>query len=1597
MKNKILIILLGIIFVAVPLVNAQQVVNFVTYGADGNPREGDNDFKQVFFIQVNENRDEPIVVELFDANCGGNIDKVFKHKYDSKFKFSLYGGSKVYTAETTIDGIPSSSNMYKGKLLKQLIVTNEADYENNWTFFASINKREGELVNGFYYFKVIVEGLSGDDANIFNIRAVSKNKEEIRIINFAPTIHLNPRMAAIRLRFNSGENSKIKIENFDVDRAKISFLTPYRDGIKLSSSGNGNWKSNFINLLKFEKNEICAIQFGPGKKYSNDAIFQVTGEDGKLIPIQLPIMTLLEDSKPVINKVVKNVDCRTIIIDASKSFDVNDKSISAKWLLPDGTIKEKINEHITFDDAGKYSITLAVKSDSRSVRSGTYKKFNVVINQTPTASAGDNKVCSPGEKVFFNGGKSYDPDGFIKKYNWNYGDGTTGKGKKTVHKYTSPGLYKVILEVIDNSNGICDGSRDSLNVIVNNRPIAVAGDNLNASIDEIITFDASQSSDPDGKLISYNWNFGDGGREDKSKAYHTFKYPGKYKVKLIVVDNSTVKNNYATDELIVVVNEKPIAKAGGDCEIATNEKMVFDASKSRDKDGEIVEYLWSCKGEFTENKKVFSHYFKLPGKYKVKLKVKDNSGTKSDFAEDEMIVTVNAKPIAIAGDDVYQTNSVVLFDASNSTDPDGKIDKYSWSFGDGSSSELKKVKHFYKNAGKYKVILRVQDNSKATNNSSTTEKNIIINAKPIADAGADLVIAPDENFYLTAKNSMDIDGRIDSTVWSLDDKIISRSRDFNYSISKPGCYNVQLKVTDNSEHPSAIDYDNLKIIVNESPKIICDEYYEISVGKSINFDATKSFDFDGKIISYKWILDGNIISRKEKFNCKFPNAGIQKILLKVTDNSKVANSTSEKTIEVFVNNSPIIKTNTYINSCSNTVVFSAHGSYDNDGDIVSYSWDFGDSTTAHGIEARHTYSFAGSYPVTLKANDGHNLSNSISTKQIIVKINSVPIANAGVDEIICTGDIIMLDASASYDADGDLLKYEWDFGDSTTASGITVNKNYNLPGLYEVKLKVTDNSGLECNYSYDTKILQVVESPVAFAGEDIIACSGEEVFFNAFRSTDSDGIVNSFAWDFGDGTTGGGEKTSHVYKEVGVYNVHLTITGELTGECDNTDTDELVVIIEEAPLARFESVDSVALNTSINFNALSSDGRGNNITNYKWSFGDGTSATGTAAQHKYSQAGTYIVELTIETDSKAGCSTSTNKKSIYVNDKPIAIAVSNKSANVNELLLFDATKSYDPNGKITNYKWDFGDGTTKEGINVFHSFTKRGKYKVSLTVKDDTNLSNNSDTFEYTIEINSPPSGKIVIPEYGYVGKPISIKGNSVSDRDGSIKSIVWSIGEFVDSSSQNISHVFTSAGKYDILCRVTDDKNSVTEITKTIKIYSIPKLSVIAEQTVCINRATTFKSTYSSDNSEVKLKTQWELPNRKIISGNKLKTTFSTAGNNKIKVSLMDNNTILVEKEVELYVNQKPVAKIISKDVAFIGGANDNILFDASESYDPDGSLLTYLWDMGDGNKMEGAKFFYSYQKSGKYKVSLTVSDNKACSCSESKTTKIITVKNRK
>ncbi len=235
--------------------------------------------------------------------------------------------------------------------------------------------------------------------------------------------------------------------------------------------------------------------------------------------------------------------------------------------------------------------------------------------------------------------------------------------------------------------------------------------------------------------------------------------------------------------------------------------------------------------------------------------------------------------------------------------------------------------------------------------------------------------------------------------------------------------------------------------------------------------------------------------------------------------------------------------------------------------------------------------------------------------------------------------VVTFDASSSFDPDGEIVSYIWDFGDGTTGGGVVVEHIYPVPGEYTVRLTVRDDKGAEDSAEGMVEALEPPEEaipPVArFTYSPPTPKVGESVTFDASSSSD-DGEIVEYRWNFGDGTFGRGKIVSHVYYQVGTYTVRLTVYDDegLAGQA----TQAIVVSAapNQPPVARFTySPENPTAGLPITFDASSSADPDGTIVSYAWDFGNGQQGSGAVVRHTYYQPGRYTVRLAV-TDDRGG-------------------------------------------------------------------------------------------------------------------------------------------------------------------------------------------------------------------------------------------------------------------------------------------------------------------------------------------------------------------------
>ncbi|MFK7903035.1 MAG: PKD domain-containing protein [Nitratireductor sp.] len=1314
------------------------------------------------------------------------------------------------------------------------------------------------------------------------------------------------------------------------------------------------------------------------------------------------------DRKAYVNEIVT--------FDAQGSRDTDGSLLAYIWDLGDGNKASGFNVRHSYKAPGTYKVTLLVRDDSGRSNQESETSFMIDVahapNSAPTLALPKSFNLVQGEQFVFDASSAKDIDGNIVGYEWHFGNGITSDKAIVAHAYDKVGAYSAKLVLTDNSGFESGISTIPFTVYVTQKPniapTANAGENITTKAGDVVEFDGSGSFDKDGNIIRYEWDFGNGSIGEGEKILFSYFERGEYNVKLKVTDGSKQANDNASDEIVVRVldkdNESPVARVQPNRGAAIDEPVPFSGQSSGDEDGNIIKYSWDFGDGNAAIGRDVVHQYAKSGRYVARLTIQDDSGLESGSGTVTREIVVNEPPVANAGSDQHVTASVVYFDASNSVDADGDIIRYSWDFGDGKTGKGQKVQHTYREPGKYVVKLEIEDSSGTIRNLAQDELNLTVNALPIADAGFDVEVAPLEEVIFDGTRSEDSDGSIAQYLWDFKDGSNGVGETVSHAFEKPGTYFVELKVLDNTGHANAFDVSSVRVVVNEKPTAIAGPNIAVAPGEVFTLDGQDSFDVNGEISSWRWDFSSELeTSEQAVFEGSFETPGIYTAILTVNDDSVAKNNTSQDSLQIFVNHAPIAEAGKDIFSEKLQIVLDAGASVDADNDGLSYRWKLGDGNVKYGSKVTHTYADGGVYPVILTVDDGRGLANSKSVDSMTLTINRSPIAVAGQNQDVCVGDTVVFDGSGSSDPDNDLIRFEWDFGNGESDTIINPTRVFNTPGVKHVKLKVEDESDLPNNTHNDALIIAVKDAPQANAGKDILACANTAVQFDGTKSTDIDGVVNRFNWEFGDNTSGGGDRPKHSYSVAGTYRARLTIVGDTDGQCSPTSTDEVSVKIVNAPRAVIKANSSAALGEWVEFDASLSYADGAELKTYAWDMGDGNGLMGAKIRHKFDKPGTYRVKLNVVAPDLADqCETNESVHVIKVNEAPEAVISTNNEVVAGRALKLNAGVSFDKDGGIVSYDWDFGDGNTAKGIEVSHIWREAGKYEVKMSVKDDSGVSN--DTSETVFNLNVLPAlvPQIEAQQAACVGAAHSFKLLNV-DQDVDLSSLKWNFGDGASAAGAAngaaTQHSYARSGTYTV--SVSGSVEMAGEMVPLLAskevIVNAPPVPRLARFVAsCPALSVEFDGGRSFDKDGEIINFDWNFGDGNKANGSKVSHKFEKPGKYQVELEVKDDSASMCAtstRRMEVFINAPPKANAGADINAKAGGARDRINFDASGSSDGDGDGLYYYWSLSNGDEFEGERPSYVFSKPGTYTAELTASDPHGLSCSIASDTVDITV----
>jgi PKD repeat protein len=537
--------------------------------------------------------------------------------------------------------------------------------------------------------------------------------------------------------------------------------------------------------------------------------------------------------------------------------------------------------------------------------------------------------------------------------------------------------------------------------------------------------------------------------------------------------------------------------------------------------------------------------------------------------------------------------------------------------------------------------------------------------RPVASAGGSY--AGEEGSPIQFDGSGSSGSGVLTYAWTFGDGSIGTGVTPTHTYADNGSYLVVLTVTDAAGVVSG-PATAVVTVSNVAPAVSLElDVGSVRVGEDVS--ATGSFADPGVLDApWQWELDwgdgttrtGSATSASAAITGghAYAAAGTYTVRLIVTDKDG-GTGTAEVTVRVVA--APEAHAGgPYAGQEGSPIQFDGSGS--SGSGVLTYAWTFGDGSTGTGVTSTHTYADDGSYLVVLTVTDTAGYSSRPDTAVVTVS-NVAPAVSLELD----AGSVLVgedVSAAGSFVDPGVLdapWQWELDWGDGTTPTGSTTNAAaaitgghaYAAAGIYTVRLTVTDKDG---GTGQAEVTVRVVAGPEADAGGPYAGQEGSPIQFDGGGSSGS-GVL-TYAWSFGDGSTGTGQNPTHTYADDGLYTVVLTVT-DAAGVVSGPDT-AVVTVSNVAPAVSLElDADSVLVGEDVSATGSFAD-PGVLDAPWQWEldWGDGTTETGSVSsasaaitgRHAYAAAGTYTVRLTV-TDKDGG--TGTAERIVRVSEPPV--------------------------------------------------------------------------------------------------------------------------------------------------------------------------------------------------------------------------------------------------------------------------------------------------------------------------------------------------------
>ena len=291
----IILLIISTLAYSQPVPNVEENIPYLmTFGNRAETSWGDDDFSQAFFFLIPEEYDQPFFIRVFDPDTGGEVDEL-AGEWDTRSVYEVFGGENVWTEVDARETSPTG-NYKSGTMLATRAFTQNPRYDNGWYTFGPFNPAQGEYVEMYkgHIFKIISEGVSGDDGNMYRYY-LSTNADENRPIEGANAfayeysfrMHNDYEEVAHIYPYVEEGTISVRISNFDWDfDGNILVISVARQGRDVRTSGEDNWTEDELRVQDEEIGTSYDFRFVKANPLikNNNVVVNVRNQRGETMP-----------------------------------------------------------------------------------------------------------------------------------------------------------------------------------------------------------------------------------------------------------------------------------------------------------------------------------------------------------------------------------------------------------------------------------------------------------------------------------------------------------------------------------------------------------------------------------------------------------------------------------------------------------------------------------------------------------------------------------------------------------------------------------------------------------------------------------------------------------------------------------------------------------------------------------------------------------------------------------------------------------------------------------------------------------------------------------------------------------------------------------------------------------------------------------------------------------------------------------------------------------------------------------------------------------------------------------------------------------------